>query len=103
MTTGTKKVIFFSTVAAIFGTGLYLYIRYKKNQQIELQANGKPAYFIKNGFVYTVGTKKESYAKKNGEWGGNIVGTYKEDKDYWLANNTKGQPILLKKSDVKID
>jgi len=103
MTKGTKKVIFFGTVAAILGTGLYLYIRYKKNQQIEIQANGKRAYFIKDGFIYFVGTKKESYAKKNGEWAGIIVESYKEDKSYWLANNTKGQPILLKKSDVKID
>jgi hypothetical protein len=102
MTKGTKKVIFFSTVAAIFGTVLYLYIRYKKNQQIELQANGKRAYFIKNGFVYTL-EKKQGYAKKNGEWAGIIVESYKDDKDYWLANNTKGQPILLKKSEVKID
>lgn len=93
----TKKILFFTTLALIIGAGVYLYVQ-KKNKNV----GGKRADFIKDGFVYSVGTKAQAYPKKNGEFAGQIIETYKEDKSYWLANNTKGQKILLKKSEVKL-
>jgi hypothetical protein len=97
MTKGTRKVIFFTSITAIIGGALYYYLVYKKNK-----VNGKRADFITDGFVYTVGTKAQAYPKKVGEFGGMILESYKQDKDYWLAKNSKAVEILLKKSDVKI-
>ena len=79
--------------------GLYYFLVYKKRK---LSVEGKRADFSVDGFVYAKGTKAQSYAKKVGEFGGLIIESYKEDKNFWLAKNSKGQEILLKKSDVTI-
>jgi hypothetical protein len=104
MTKGTRKIIFFSTVAIVFGfTAYYLvFHKFKKNLNAGIVAKGKRADFIVDGFVYTVGTKAKSYPKSAGEFGGMIIDQYADDKSYWLAKNTKGQQILLKKTDVTI-
>ena len=97
MTKGTRKVIFFSTIAAVVGGGLYYFLIYKKNK-----VAGKRGDFAVDGFVYNVGTKAQAYPKKANDFGGMLVESYKEDKDYWLAKNSKGQNILLKKSEITI-
>jgi hypothetical protein len=101
-----KAIVTVVATLAIVG-GLYYFLIYKKlkGTKVELEdkdVKGKYAYFIKNGFVYTVGTKAQAYPKKNGEYAGTLGETYKDDKDYWLAYNTKADKILLKKSEVKI-
>jgi hypothetical protein len=101
-----KAIIVTISALAIVG-GLYYFLIYKKTKgkKVELEdkdVKGKYAYFIKNGFVYTVGTKAQAYPKKNGEYAGTLGETYKDDKDYWLAYNTNAQQILLKKSEVKL-
>jgi hypothetical protein len=95
MKKGSGKAIIISISAIAVLGGLYYFFIYNKNK-------GKRADFISDGFVYTVGSKAQSYAKKAGEFGGVIVESYKDDKDFWLAKNSKQQEILLKKSDVKI-
>ena len=96
-----KKAIIVS-ISVLAGLGaLYYFLIYKKDAKAENE-KGKYAEFINDGFVYTVGTKAQAYAKKVGEFGGYKPKTYKEDKDYWIATNSKKQEILLKKSDVKI-
>jgi len=97
MTKGTRKIIFFSTVAILIGGGLYYYHLTRKNK-----VKGKRGDFIVDGYIYTVGSKAQAYPKKIGEFGGKIVESYKDDKNYWLAKNSNAQDILLKKSDVKI-
>lgn len=101
-----KAIIVTISALAIVG-GLYYFLIYKnpKGKKVEIEdkdVNGKRGYFITDGFVYTVGTKAQAYAKKAKEWGGLITESYKEDDNFWLAKNTKGQDILLKKSDIKI-
>jgi hypothetical protein len=96
MKKGTRKVIFFSTMAIVIGGAMYYYLVFKK------RVKGKRADFITNGFVYSVGTKAQAYPKKTGDFGGMLLETYSQDKDYWLAKNSNGQEILLKKSDVSI-
>lgn len=90
-----KAVLLSVTSLAILG-GLYYFFIYKKKD------NGQRADFIVDGFVYSVGSKAQAYPKKAGEFGGYNPKTYKEDKNYWIASNSKQQDILLKKSDVKI-
>jgi hypothetical protein len=104
MTKGTRKIIFFSTLAIVIGlTAYYLvFTKFKKNLNAGVNAKGKRADFIVDGFAYSVGTKAKSYPKSAGEFGGMIIDQYNDDKDYWLAKNTKGQQILLKKSDVTV-
>ena len=63
MTKGTRKIIFFSTVAIVFGFTAYYFLLYKKKLTAINNAKGKTANFIVNGFVYSVGTKAKSYPK----------------------------------------
>jgi hypothetical protein len=81
----------------LIGGSLYYYRLTMKNK-----VKGKRADFIVNGYVYTVGSKAQAYPKKANEFGGMIVESYKDDKNYWLAKNSNAQLILLKKSDVTI-
>ena len=91
-----KAIILSISALAILG-GLYYFLIYKKNK-----VKGKRADFNTDGFVYTVNTKSQAYPKKANEFGGVIVESYKADKDFWLAKNSKGQEILLKKTEVNI-
>lgn len=97
MTKGTRKAIYFSTLALLVGGAAYYFFVYNKNK-----VKGKRADFIANGFVYSVGSKAQAYPKKAGDFGGLLIGNYKDDKDFWLARNSSGQEILLRKSEVKI-
>jgi hypothetical protein len=101
MTKGTRKIIFFSTIVLLVGGGLYYFLIHKKGL-FGINVKGREAKFSVDGFVYTVGSKAQAYPKKLGEFGGLLVESYKDDKDFWLAKNTKNQEILLKKSDVNI-
>jgi hypothetical protein len=98
MKKGSGKAIILSISALALVGGLYYFFIYKKSDD----SKGKRADFIVDGFVYTIGTKAQAYPKKAGEFGGLLVSSYKDDKDYWLAKNSKGAEILLKKSDVTI-
>jgi hypothetical protein len=93
----TKGLVYFVSLLLI-GGGIYLYLtnRGKNNKQVE----GKSAIFAKDGFVYVVGTKAQSYPKKKGDYAGSLINSY--DKQFWLAYNSSGQQILLKKSDITI-
>lgn len=97
MNKGTRKAIYFTTLAMLVGGAAYYFFVYSKNK-----VKGKRADFIANGFVYTIGTKAQSYPKKAGEFGGLLISNYKDDKNFWLAKNSSGQDILLRKSEVKI-
>ena len=99
MKKGNGKAIILSISALAIVGGLYYFLIYKKDKGVK----GKIAYFKVNGFVYSVGTKAQAYPKVNDEIGGIIQGVYKEDKDFWVAKNTKGQEVLLKKSDVTLE
>jgi hypothetical protein len=101
MKKGNGKGILISISALAIVGGLYYFLIYKKGK-VNVDVKGKRADFIVDGFVYTIGTKAQAYPKKVGEFGGMLVESYKDDKDFWLAKNVKAQEILLKKSDVTI-
>lgn len=102
MKKGNGKAIILSITALAIVGGLYYFLVYKKSKGSQ-SAVGKKGFFAIDGFVYTKGTKAQAYPKKKDEFGGYIQGDYKEDKDYWIATNTKGQEVLLKKSDVTLE
>jgi hypothetical protein len=101
MKKGSVKAIIISISAIAIVGGLYYFLIHKKGL-FGFNVKGREAKFSVDGFVYTVGSKAQAYPKKLGEFGGMLVETYKDDKDFWLAKNTKNQDILLKKSDVNI-
>ena len=102
MKKGSVKAIVISISALAILGGLYYFLIHKKGIFGIIDVKGKRADFSVDGFVYTVGTKAQAYPKKVGDFGGKLVESYKEDKDFWLATNSKNQEILLKKSDVNI-
>jgi hypothetical protein len=101
MKKGSVKAIVISISAIAIVGGIYYFLIHKKGL-FGIDVKGREAKFSVDGFVYTVGSKAKAYPKKLGEFGGMLVETYKDDKDFWLAKNTKNQDILLKKSDVNI-
>jgi hypothetical protein len=101
MKKGSVKAIVISISAIAIVGSLYYFLIHKKGL-FGINVKGREAKFSIDGFVYSVGSKAQAYPKKLGEFAGLLVESYKDDKDFWLAKNTKGQDILLKKSDVNI-
>jgi hypothetical protein len=97
MTPNTKGIIAVGVTLALAGLGYYFFVYRKKNASGDSEIC---ADMIIDGFVYNP-DKSQGYAKKSGEWAGCNIKEYKEDNDYWSAVNSKGSPILLKKSEVK--
>lgn len=92
------KIIFWSAISAtVLIGGYFTYKYYKKHKK---QDEILCADAIGDTFVYDVATKKERYAKKKGEWMGCYLKEYESDSSFWIGKNTKGEDILIKKSDV---
>lgn len=100
MDANKKGAIAVGVVFGLVGVGYAIYYFWEKNRP--KGTNKDVAYFIKDGFVYDT-DMTQRYEKKSGDWGGLFVAPISGNKEYWMAKNSKAEPILLKKSDVKTE